>query len=328
MVTSTTNQTNGQPPKRPPHLLTLAIKESTRSELLNIAVILFFFLITVLAFPISWAGHNAGLQMQVSMLGTFLVFAVCVWHSVHVKGWQQTVAFFGLTMVLSFLAEYVAANYGWIFGSYDYTSTSGPSINGVSVLVPFTWGIIVYGAFMLIDWLLGLKGERRGRTWYGKVIWSALIALTTGICVAAWDLMADPVWVSGVWEDVLGKPGWWWWDGGAYLPDLKVWKGAGGIPIQNFLGWAEVTFVIVFIFYLFFQRRDRATHQLIYVVPLLVYGWLSVATFLAGLEMTWYDPALVQAVMIGAFTTGPVIMLGVLKFCKEYWRPAETPGEQ
>ena len=63
MVTSTTNQTNGQPPKRPPHLLALAIKESTRSELLNIAVILFFILITVLAFPISWAGHNAGLQM-------------------------------------------------------------------------------------------------------------------------------------------------------------------------------------------------------------------------------------------------------------------------
>ncbi len=307
-----------------PHPLMVAIRECTRFELFNIAVMLFFILITTVAFPISWAGHNAGLQMQVSMLGTFLVFAVCVWHSVHVKGWQQTVAFFGLTMVLSFLAEYVGANYGWIFGSYDYTPTSGPSINGVSVLVPFTWGIIVYAVFMLIDWLLDLRGERRGRTWYGKVIWSALIALTTGIGVAAWDLMADPVWVSGVWEDVLGKPGWWWWDGGAYLPDLKVWQGAGGIPIQNFFGWMAVTFVIVFIFDLFFQRKDRATHQLIYVVPLLVYGWLFIATFLAGLVMTWYDPGLVQAVMIGFFSTGWVIMLGVLKICKDYWT---LPGE-
>jgi hypothetical protein len=40
--------------------------------------------------------------------------------------------------------------------------------------------------------------------------------------------------------------------------------------------------------------------------------------------MTWYDPGLVQAVMIGFFSTGAVIMLGVLKFCKTYWTP---PGE-
>jgi len=316
------------PQEKLSHPLAAAIRELTRFELFNVAVMLFCILIMVLTFPISWAAHNAGLQMQVSMFGTFVVFAVCVWHSVHVKGWQQTVAFFGLTMVLSFLAEYMGANYGWIFGSYDYTSTSGPSINGVSVLVPFTWAILLYAAYMLIHWLLDLRGERRGRTWYGKVIWSALIALATGICVAAWDLMGDPVWVSGVWEDVLGKPGWWWWDGGAYLPNLKVWKGAGGIPIQNFLGWAEVTFVIVFVFDVFFQRKDRATHRLIYVVPLLVYGWMFIATFLAGLEMTWYDPGLVQAVVIGFFGMGAVIMLGVLKFCKDYWKPVETAGEQ
>ncbi len=85
------------------------------------------------------------------------------------------------------------------------------------------------------------------------------------------------------------------------------------------MGWAEVTFVIIFIFDLFFQRKDRTTHRLIHVVPLLVYGWMFIATFLAGLEMTWYDPGLVQAVLIGVFTTCPVIMLGVLKFARDYW---------
>jgi len=73
------------------------------------------------------------------------------------------------------------------------------------------------------------------------------------------------------------------------------------------------------IFDLFF--KDRGTHQLIYVVPLLVYGWLFVATFLAGLVMTWYDPGLVQAVIIGFFGMGSVIMLGVLTLCKTYWTP-------
>jgi hypothetical protein len=32
----------------------------------------------------------------------------------------------------------------------------------------------------------------------------------------------------------------------------------------------------------------------------------------------------VQAVMIGFFSMGAVIMLGVLKLCKEYWRPVEA----
>jgi putative membrane protein len=312
------------PQEQRSHPLAAAIRELTRFERFNVAVMLFLVLITVLVFSISWVGHNAGLQMHWSIFGTFLVWAVVVWHSVHVMGWRQTVAFQGLTMALSFVAEYMGANYGWIFGSYDYTSTAGPSINGVSVLVPFTWGIIVYAVYMLIDLLLDLHGERRGSKWYGKVIWSAMIALTTGIVVAAWDLMADPVYVSGVWEDLLGKPPWWWWDGGAYLPNLRVWKGAGGIPVQNFFGWMEVTFVIVFIFNLFFQRRNRTTHRLIYAVPLLVFSWLFLISFFDGLVMTWYDPGLVQAVMIGFFGTGATIMLGVLKFCKEYWRPAEA----
>ena len=120
----------------------------------------------------------------------------------------------------------------------------------------------------------------------------------------------------------------WWWDGGAYLPNLRGWKGAGGIPVQNFFGWMEVTFVIVFIFNLFFQRKHRTTHRLIYAVPLLVFGWLFLVALFDGLVMSWYDPGLVQAVMIGFFSTGSLIMLGVLKFCKEYWRPAETPREQ
>jgi uncharacterized membrane protein len=283
MNTVTTNPAQGQRAGKPPHLLALAIRELTRSELLNIAVILFFVLTMVLTFPISWAGHNAGLQMQVSMFGTFVVFAVCVWHSVHVKGWQQTIAFFGLTMVLSFLAEYMGANYGWIFGSYDYTSTSGPSINGVSVLVPFTWAILLYAAYMLINWLLDLRGERRGRTWYGKVIWSALIALTTGIGVAAWDLMADPVWVSGVWEDVFGKPGWWWWDGGAHPRTLL--EGQAAYPSRT-LPWRS--FVIVFVLTSSSNEDSRAPAPMWFAAGLA--GCLS--RLLAGLEMNWQTLAL------------------------------------
>ena len=43
--------------KKRPHLLALAIKESTRLERLNIGVMLAYFVIVTVAFLISWAGH-------------------------------------------------------------------------------------------------------------------------------------------------------------------------------------------------------------------------------------------------------------------------------
>ena len=57
-------------------------------------------------------------------------------------------------------------------------------------------------------------------------------------------------------------------------------------------------------------------------VPLLVYGYLYVTFVGAILEMAWYDPGLVQAALIGTFTMGPVLALGVMKLARDYWPPA------
>jgi uncharacterized membrane protein len=299
----------------------VAIKESTRLELWNIAVMLFFFVVVTVAFVISLAQHDAVPMMQASKVGSLVMYIVCVWHSLHVKGVRQTVAFFVLSWVLTFIAEFLGSNYGLIFGSYDYTASTGPLVGGVSLLIPFNWSIIQYGALMLIDWLFDLGGERRGTTWYGKVIWSALIALTAGVILTAEDLMADPAFVSGVWMKVVGSEPWWWWEGGAYLPNLQVWQGVGGIPIQNFIGWTFTTFVTIFIFYLFFQRKDRVTNKLLGVIPLMIYAYTYYVLAETLVVMSWHDPGLVQALLIGTFAMGPVIMLGVLKFCKDYWTP-------
>jgi hypothetical protein len=68
---------------------------------------------------------------------------------------------------------------------------------------------------------------------------------------------------------VLGVAPWWWWSGGPYLPDLQVWQGAGGIPIVNFVGWAAVTFVVIFLFLLFFDGHGRRLDRLVDVTGLL-----------------------------------------------------------
>jgi uncharacterized membrane protein len=266
-----------------------------------------YFVIVTVAFFVSVARHDAALMMQTSKIGTVVMYLVCVWHSLHVKGVRQTVAFFVLSWIITFIAEFLGSNYGIVFGDYDYTASTGPLVGGVSLLIPFTWSIIQYGAFMLVDWLMGLGGERRGVIWYGKVIWSALIAMTTGILLTASDLMLDPTYVSGLWMQIVGSEPWWWWEGGSYLPELIVWKGAGGIPVKNFVDWTLTTFVTIFIFYLFFQRKDKVTKNILAVIPLLIYFALFYAPALTLVVMNWYDPGLQQALLIGAFTTGPVI---------------------
>jgi hypothetical protein len=60
-----------------------------------------------------------------------------------------------------------------------------------------------------------------------------LPAAATGVVACAWDLMADPLAVSGVWMRVLSWKPWWWWSAGTYLTELKVWQGAGALLEMN-----------------------------------------------------------------------------------------------
>ena len=197
-----------------PHSLAAAIRGSTRTELVVIGVVLFFYCLITAVLVASWVGHAAALQMQVAGMGLGLMYAVSIWHATRVMGGRQAAIFFVLAGAVTFFAEYMGSHYDWFFGAYDYTDALGPRLGGVPVLVIVVWGVVLYAAYMLVDWLMDLGGVRRGTTWYGKVAWSALIGLATGVLLSAFDLMVDPFAVSRVWQDVLGGTSWWWWSGG------------------------------------------------------------------------------------------------------------------
>ena len=65
------------------------------------------------------------------------------------------------------------------------------------------------------------------------------------------------------------------------------------------------------------------------VIPFLVYGYLYHSVIGAAPEMNWYDPGLHQAVLIGTFTMGSLVLLGVIKLFRDWSRPAEfTKGRE
>lgn len=300
-----------------------------RTEIAMLATVGFFFLVMLSLFAVSWFGRNAGLQMQVAGLGMSVMYLICVWHAVVVKGVGPAVGFFVPAAVVTFFAEYMGDNYGWFFGDYTYTGSLGPRLGGVPFLIVVVWGVVLYAGYMLVDWLLGLDGRRRGGSWPVTLVWNAAVAATTGLVMAAFDLLADPLAVSGVWQEVLGREPWWWWQGGVYLPGLEVWQGDGGIPAQNFIGWWAVPTVIIFCYTTamawFRPAGNLVRGRLLNAVPAAIYAYMYVTMAAALLVMRWFDPGLTQAVIIGTFTMGPVIGLSVVSLLREFTATSSAP---
>ena len=298
-----------------------AWREMPRSHQIIVALVpLYIFLGGVVHF-IAWIRHEAPLAIVFVAIAMLSMLAVCIWHAVVVKGTKQAVAFFVICILIGWFCEFIGHNYGWFFGRYNYTKTLGPAIGGVPILISITWSYIVYAAFMLIDWLIGARGEIRARSWWGKTLWSALIASATATLVCAWDMMVDPMASSGVWWTAGGKDPWWYWfTGGPYLKELPGKPGMGmpGIPIGNFVGWWLAPFFMVLIFMLFFQKPNRTKESLLDVVPPMVYFYIFFIVVVITLEMNWTFDGMNQVALIGFFTMMPVITVSAVRLMRDY----------
>jgi uncharacterized membrane protein len=298
-----------------------AWKAMPPSHRIMVALVLLFLLAGIIAHFIAWIVHKPILNPGLIAFAMLSLLAIAVWHSVVVKGVRRTIAFFVIAVVISWLAEFVGHNYGWFFGHYHYTKTLGPAIGGVPLVITVTWSLIVYTAFMLVEWLMGLGDEIRGRSWWGKTLWSGLVAAAGATLVCAWDLIVDPMATSGVWWTAAAKDPWWYWFyGGPYLRELPGKPGLGlpGVPIGNFVGWWVAPFFMIFIFCLFFQKQDRVAGSLLNSLPILVYFYIYITLILLVLEMNWFFDGINQVALIGTFTMMPVILLSVIRLARDY----------
>lgn len=226
-------------------------------------------------------------------VGALLVFVV--WHAILTKGWKRSLLMFVLSFVIAFTAEALGVNYGLVFGHYYYTPILGISLFGVPLLAALAWEPIVYAAFCLSDMLsmrLVSLTTQSSRYKY-SIIWSAIIG---ALATTAWDLMIDPIAVS---------QGWWAWvDGGPYVPYV-----ANGVPIQNFMGWLGVAFVINLIYGKIADGIEAPSHSatLSFYGPLILYSSLFLTAF--GVVITILRRP--EVALIGTLTMGPFIVIAL-----------------
>jgi putative membrane protein len=241
-----------------------------------------------------------------------LVFVV--WHAILTKGWKRSLLMFGLSFVVAFTAEALGVNFGLVFGHYYYTPKLGVSLFGVPFLAALAWEPIVYAAFCISD-MLSRRDGRPSPTVKDKAfpIWAAAIG---AFATTAWDLMIDPIAVS---------QGWWVWvGGGPYIPYV-----ANGVPIQNFVGWLGVAFVINLIYRkvadgMEFPARSAA---LTFYGPLTLYISLLLTAF--GVAITILqrpEVALIGILAMGPFvvialTNLPMFIINLQNFCSTITKP-------
>jgi uncharacterized membrane protein len=231
-------------------------------------------------------------EFLLGYVGALLVFVI--WHAVLTKGWKRSLVMFGLSFFVAFTAEALGVNYGLVFGNYYYTEILGVSLFGVPFLAALAWEPIVYAAFCVSDML----SQRLASTLPQPLHWSnsIWIAAIGALATTAWDMMIDPIAVS---------QGWWVWNGGGpYVPYV-----ANGVPIQNFIGWLGVAFVINLIYRTVSNGIGRSNQSPALTIygPLILYCSLLLTAF--GVAITILKRP--EVALIGMLAMGPFIVIAL-----------------
>jgi len=173
----------------------------------------------LVALPVILGGLN-------SLIVILLLFSL--WYASVALGLRLTLAFFAITTVTSWIFEEAGVVTGLIFGPYHYTSSLGPWLGSVPVLIPLAWFMLVYPSYALANlighgWPVGTPGGR------GHLV---RLAILGALLMTAWDLVVDPI-LSG---PTVGA--WVWERGGPYY----------GVPVQNSLGWIVTSFTVYLLY--------------------------------------------------------------------------------
>jgi uncharacterized membrane protein len=163
--------------------------------------------------------------------------------------WRKTWISFTLIALLSSLVETLGALTGVPFGDYHYTHRMGPMLAGVLPLaIPLAWWNILAPLYLLLRWFRPRLSPR-------------LSALFTAALATLMDWIMEPfAWkIQGYW----------------------IWE-SGQIPLQNYLGWFFLSFILCRLSPLYSPYRTTLDRRLI-AVPSLLLLYFITARFIHGL---------------------------------------------
>ncbi len=209
---------------------------------------------------------NLHVNFWTSSISTILIFIFAIFHSIIKKGTKNTIIFVIISTIISFIAEYIGVNHGYIFGGYSYSMDLGVKILGVPLLVIIMWSALIYVVYSLSEHILGFR-LTKDLSKLDRFYLSFSSSIVASLAAVAWDFVLDPLAVNS---------GWWTWEGtSAYF----------GIPAANFIGWLIVVFLSVFLFKMFFEHEHLETETRYDYAPALAYLLLYVGIVAMAIDI-------------------------------------------
>lgn len=134
---------------------------------------------------------------------------------------KSTYLFMIIAFTVGFGIEAIGVATGVVFGDYSYSSVLGPQVLATPLIIGINWLILIYASGTIVRLIPGSKVI--------KVVAGALLMVVL-------DLVIEPVAI---------KLNFWSWN-------------TGEIPIQNYLMWFVISFVLLWIFYsLSFKKSNK-----------------------------------------------------------------------
>jgi len=154
-----------------------------------------------------------------------------------------------LIFISGFIIEIVGVKTGKIFGFYQYGSGLGIKFWDVPLTIGLNWLVLIICTGTLIEQLFKRSNNKNVFIVIVKSIFASI--LLTGL-----DFLIEPV---------------------AIFQDFWHWK-LNVIPVQNYIAWFLISFVMQFIFYILSFKKENPLAVWMYLLQILFFGfhWLII----------------------------------------------------
>jgi putative membrane protein len=143
------------------------------------------------------------------------------------------VIFCAITFMVGFWVEVVGVHTGLIFGNYQYGATLGSQWLGVPLLIGVNWLTLIYCTGIISSQLKG--------SWW-------LQAALGAVLMVGLDILIEPIAIK-----------------------LDFWQWDGKIPLQNYLAWFAISFLLLSLFHrLRFSKQNKMAVYL-YLIQMLFF---------------------------------------------------------
>ena len=150
----------------------------------------------------------------------FSLITVLIFH----QNWDRnSVIFLFICFTIGYGAEVFGVQTGLLFGNYEYGPVLGPKVWETPLMIGVNWILLAYSSGMLINQLL-------------PKLHPVLKAATAATVMVVLDIFIEPV---------------------AIQYNLWQWQGQTSPPLQNFLGWWLVAFIVLLFFTFLLKNRKN-----------------------------------------------------------------------